>query len=302
MEHDFKNPYSMTFAGIPDNYAAYENSRFVLIPAGYDRTTSYGSGARRGPQAILDASRHMELFDEETKTNTYEEGIFLCSEIESSAEGPDKFIERVEHISRQVLDDSKIPIVLGGEHTVSLGNIRACKERSEKLTVVQIDAHADLRDQFGGSAYSHACVMRRAVDLGCHLVQVGIRSMSDEEFNWVESNDDICRMYYARDVKSNLNVNWVQDIVSPIDTPVYLTIDLDGLDPSIMPSTGTPEPGGLSWYEVLELLRELCRLTNIIGFDVVELAPIASIHAPDFLVARLLYRLMGYISLKEKIG
>ncbi len=289
-------PAKLTFAGIPDETALYASSRYVIIPAGYDRTTSYGSGARRGPQAILDASMQVELFDEELERNTFEDGIFLSAPLESPAQGPQSIVHSVHRVASQVLLDGKIPVVLGGEHTVSLGSIQACKERCGELTVVQIDAHADLRDEYEGTPYSHACVMRRASEMGCHLIQLGIRSLSQEEMTWLRQHPDHSKLIYARDLAGKIEADRLQELFERIREPVYLTIDLDGLDPSIMPATGTPEPGGFSWYETLQLLRVLTRLTTIIGFDIVELAPLAGIHAPDFLAARLLYRLMGYIS------
>ena len=295
------NPAVFTFGDIPVEYARYESSHYVLIPAGYDRTTSYGTGARRGPQAIFEASKQVELYDEELHRNTYRDGIFICRPIEVPADGPERVIASIADVAKSVVNDGKIPVVLGGEHTVSLGSIQACNIFHPSLTVVQIDAHSDLRDQYEGSPYSHACVMRRVAEIGCPLVQIGIRSQSEEEALWIEHHSDRCRVYYARDIANSPDSAWIHSMIESIQGPVYLTIDIDGLDPSLVPATGTPEPGGLSWYQTLQILRELCRANTIIGFDLVELAPIPGFHASDFLAARLLYRLMGYVSLGSKL-
>ena len=294
-------PATFTFADIPESAARYETSRFVLIPAGYDRTTSYGSGAHRGPAAIFEAAKQVELYDEELRRNTYLDGIWVCRSPELSAEGPHRIVESTAELVEAALRDGKIPVILGGEHTVSLGGIQACQAAHTPLTVVQIDAHADLRDQYEGSPYSHACVMRRAADMGCRLVQIGIRSLSEEEAIWLDHNPEKSRIHYARDIVNRPDPTWIRTLAESIRTPVYLTIDIDGLDPSIAPATGTPEPGGLSWYQTLQVLRELCRANTIIGFDLVELSPIPGFLAPDYLAARLLYRLMGYVSLGSKL-
>ncbi len=281
--------FSTKFAGLAEAFSDYKEARFVVLPVPYEKTTSYGKGTINGPEAIIDASRFMELYDEELKANTAESGIATLKPLVVD-DAPEVLTEELRKSCAKILRDGKFPVVLGGEHTISLGVLLAVKESFKDVTVLQFDAHADLRDEYGGSKYSHACVMGRIRE---HVpaVQVGIRSYSDDEVEKVErerKNIFIASEMHERDC--------VKDIISRLGKNVYVTFDVDAFDPSIMPSTGTPEPGGLGWYDVLRILREVSNKRNIVGFDAVELAPNPSVKAPDYMIARLIYRVMGYVN------
>ncbi len=271
------------------------DARFVVVPVPYDLTSTYQSGSRRGPQAIIEASTNMELYDEELKKETYLAGIHTSTPVVVDARGPKHMISAVrKKISRIVFAD-KIPVMLGGEHSISLGAVQAVYEKYPKLTVLQLDAHADLRDSYQGTPYNHACVGRQVADF-CQLVQVGIRSMSKEEGDYLPKSK--VKSYSAEDVFNN--DKWAETVCKHLRGDVYVTIDLDVFDPSIMSATGTPEPGGLYWRDVLKLLKMASACCTIRGFDVVELAPLPGMVAPDFMAAKLIYRLMGYITGKDK--
>ncbi|GAB4365764.1 MAG: agmatinase [Deltaproteobacteria bacterium] len=287
-------PYSVSFGGIPEKYAAWKNAAFVVIPFPIDFTTTYMAGTRNGPRAILDASTHMELFDEENKIEPYRAGIFVSPEIPVHTTGPLAMLKGVEKRVNAVLRAGKFPILLGGEHSGTCGAVAALAKRYGDLTVLQFDAHADLRDAYLGTPWNHACVGRRVVDAGAKLVQVGVRSMSEEEDRYLRRTETI-KTFYASEVRDNL-ADVTRGIVSSLSGNVYITIDLDAFDPGIMPSVGTPEPGGLDWFDAIDILRDVMRADcNVVGFDIMELSPIPGIVAPDFLAARLCYRLMGWI-------
>jgi len=281
----------MNFGGIEEKYADREAATFAVIPVPYDLTTTYQSGSRRGPAAILDASCNMELYDEELDRETYLAGICTFAPVEAEAAGPEPMVRKVEERVAEALQGGKIPVVLGGEHSISLGAVRALKGRYPNLSVLQFDAHADMRDSYQGSPYSHACIARRAREV-CPVVQVGIRSMSAEEAAFLKTSP--VKTWSVETIRSGSD--WPEALSRDLSEDVYVTIDLDVFDPSIMPSTGTPEPGGLLWHEVLSVLREVSRRRRVRGFDVVELAPLPGIVAPDFLAAKLAYRMMGYIA------
>lgn len=258
----------------------YKNAKVVIFPVPYSSTTYWKSGTKDGPQAIIEASRHIEFYDLETKKDVSKYGIFTMELLEPSKNSPEETIARIKNVVDRLLQDKKIPIMLGGEHSITLGAVQAFKDKFSDFSVLQIDAHSDLRDEFEGTKYHHACVMKRIKDLGISISQVGIRSASEgEEFE---------NAFFAPDLP-------VDKIVSSLKDNVYLTFDLDALDPSIMFSTGTPEPGGLGWYETLNLLKEVCRKKKVIGADIVELDPIPGFHAPDFLAAKLVYKIISYI-------
>lgn len=277
------------FLGIPRKFSDYSNSRFVILPVAYEQTTTYKAGTKEGPQALITASKQVELFDEELTAEPYKTGVHTTQELEPTSRGPEEMIKRIHQAGRQLLKDRKVVVMLGGEHTISIGLIKACKEKYKNLTVLQMDAHADLRQSFQGSQFSHACTMRRVREF-VPAVQVGIRNISLEEHNWVKKNK--IRLFYAREKDKNS----AGQIINSLSDNVYLTFDLDFLDPSIMPSVGTPEPGGYLWYETLDLLKTLSQKVNIVGFDVVELCPQPGNIAPDFLAAKLTYKLIGYIA------
>jgi agmatinase len=287
---DGKKEKTMNFGGIYPE-CSLRDAQFVVIPVPYDLTSTYQPGSRRGPAAIIEASTNMELYDEELKKETYLAGIHTASPVSVDARGPKYMIRAVrKKISRVVLQN-KIPVMLGGEHSISLGAVQAVAEKYPKLTVLQLDAHADLRDSYQGTPYNHACVARQVAEF-CDLVQVGIRSMSREEGDFLPQSK--VKSYSADYVFENKN--WAQTVAGHLKGDIYITIDLDVFDPSIMSATGTPEPGGLTWRDVLQLLRLVSRKGTIRGFDVVELAPLPGVVAPDFMAAKLIYRLMGYMT------
>jgi len=287
----------MNFGGIEEKYAAWEAATFAVIPVPYDLTTTYQSGSRRGPAAILDASGNMELYDEELDRETYLAGICTFAPVEAEAAGPEPMVRKVEERVAEALQGGKIPVVLGGEHSISLGAVRALKKEYPNLSVLQLDAHADMRDSYQGSPYSHACIARRAREV-CPVVQVGIRSLSAEEAVFLKAHP--VKTWSVETIRSGSD--WPEALARDLSEDVFVTIDLDVLDPSIMPSTGTPEPGGLLWHEALSVLREVSRRRRVRGFDVVELAPLPGIVAPDFLAAKLTYRMMGYLAQAVESG
>ena len=280
------------FLGLPAELSDPEGARFVVVPVPYDGAASYGVGARFGPQAILDASREIELFDDELSHQPCSVGIHTRPSVEPHSGGPEAMAERVEAEMSSLFAAGQFPVLLGGDHSITIGAVRAAVERYPELTLVQIDAHADLRDHYQSTPYSHACIARRAADMGAKLVQIGIRSLSQEEADWLGRHPEAITVY-ARDLWENLDQ--ADQAIDAIDGPVYLTFDVDALDPSIMPATGTPEPGGLTWPQTLALLRRLCRQGEVIGADIVELAPIPGISAPNVLTAKLAYKLIGYV-------
>jgi agmatinase len=281
----------MNFGGIDTEYAALETAAFVVVPVPYDLTTTYQGGARKGPAAIIEASCNMELYDEELDREIYKSGIHTLPPLEAVASGPEGMLERVEQAVSGVFDLGKIPVMLGGEHSITLGAVRAARKRYSKLSVLHLDAHADMRESYQGSPFSHACIGRRMREL-CPVVQAGIRSMSIEEAAFIRKRN--VPVFSAADIRKDRT--WVGKVLRHLSRDVFISVDLDALDPSVMPATGTPEPGGLTWHDVLGLIREVCRKRNVVGFDIVELAPIPGMVAPDFLAARLTYRMMGYVS------
>lgn len=280
-------PYN--FCGLPPEYSSWENSRVFLLPVPYEQTTSYQGGTRNGPSAILAASRYLELYDEELDQELHPVGIHTLPEMEPHMAGPEAMVQRVQETVSSLLAEDRMVALLGGEHSLSVGAVRAYRERYPQLSVLHLDAHADLRDAYEETPYSHACALRRIVE---HVpaVHVGIRSLSQEEMRFIRQRG--LPVIFAREVFQGKD--WHQRVLSHLSPEVYLTIDLDVLDPSIMPSVGTPEPGGLLWYPVLELIREVTQQKQIVGFDVVELAPLPGLVAPDFLAAKLVYKIIGY--------
>ena len=284
----------MNFGGIDPEYEAIEQAAFVVVPVPYDLTTTYQGGARKGPAAILEASCNMELYDEELDAESYRAGIHTVPPLEAVAAGPEGMLERVEEAIDGVFELGKIPVMLGGEHSITLGAVRAAVKRFPKLSVLHLDAHADMRSSYQGTPYSHACIGRRMKEL-CPVVQVGIRSMSVEEAVFLRKRT--VPFFSAAAIRKDRG--WVGKVLRHLSRDVYISVDLDAFDPSVMPATGTPEPGGMLWYDVLDVIREVCRKRRIVGFDIVELAPIPGMVAPDFLAARLAYRMMGYLSKKS---
>ncbi len=275
-----------TFGGIPEENAQYASSKVVLVPVPYDGTSTYGKGADKGPDAILDAAENMELYDIETGTEVYLNGIFLAPAVteDGSAEA---MVEAVDKAISSYLEDGKFVSMLGGEHSVSIGSMRAFRRKYPNLNVLQLDAHSDLRPEYLGTTCNHACAMHEAARES-KAVQVGIRSMDTVELPFVKKEN----FFTSYAIRSN--PNWKEDVLARLEGDVYITIDLDAFDPSIMPSTGTPEPGGLFWNETLDLLKMVYKKCNVVGFDIVELAPIEGFSGPDFMASKLYYKLIAY--------
>ncbi|MEK6791973.1 MAG: agmatinase [Deltaproteobacteria bacterium] len=288
------------FGGLSREILDKQVPRFSVLPVPYDLTASYVSGMRNGPRAIIEASTHMELYDDELGLESFEAGIETLPFLESTAVGPDKMIHRVQEAADWILDAGRIPVILGGEHSVTLGMVRALLERYPKMSVLQLDAHADMRDSYQGSPYNHACVARRISEL-CPIVQVGVRSLSIEEAEFMASEKTRpkkskgIKTWYARDMFGPKGFS-LDKVVAGLTGEVCITIDLDCFDPAIMPATGTPEPGGFDWYGALAVLKKVIEKRRVVGFDVVELCPLPGNIAPDFLAAKLVYKIMGYIA------
>jgi agmatinase len=276
------------FGELPEPFADPARARVAIIPVPYDGTSTWLKGADRGPQAILEASAHLELYDIETASEPYRRGILTDPPV-SEGSSPEAMARAVEQRVAGHLAAGRFPVVLGGEHSVSIGAMRAAAARYGQVSFLQLDAHADLRPEYEGSPYNHACVMARARELG-PIVQVGIRSMDVAEKEGLDPR----RVFYAEHLAAGrARRGWARQVVRRLTARVYLTVDLDVLDPAVLPSTGTPEPGGLGWYQLLELARLVCRERELVGFDVVELAP-SEAKAPDFLAAKLVYKLLAY--------
>jgi len=267
--------------------SSYEEAYIHIIPVEMEKSVSYGGGTAAGPRAILEASLQLEAFD--GKTVPGQAGMFTHEPIKCQAVEVEEDLEVISAEVSKVLQKNGLPVILGGEHTVTLGVLRAFAAAGKKIGVVQFDAHADLRDSYEDNPLSHACVMRRVHEMGLPFVQIGIRSLSQEEY----------RFRRAHNIQSldaaDLYTGGIPAEVLPWDFPehIYITFDVDCFDASIMPATGTPEPGGLTWYQVMEILHKVFAKRNVCGFDVVELAPIPTMHAPDFTTAKLIYKLIG---------
>jgi len=274
------------YAGIDDEYAGIDKASIVLIPVPYDGTSTWQKGADKGPAAFLDASRNMELYDIETDTEVYHHGVYLADPVTVNS-SPEAMVEAVYETTKKYIKKNKFVTLFGGEHSVSIGSIRAFNDLFENLSVLQIDAHADLRKEYDGSTCNHACAVYEASQK-TNLVQVGIRSMDSIE---VGVNDDE-KIFYAHEMAQD--DYWQETATEALGENVFITIDLDAFDPSICPSTGTPEPGGLFWYETLDFLKMVFKEKNVVGFDIVELCPNPTERSSDFLAAKLYYKMLSY--------
>jgi agmatinase len=277
------------FADIPEKYTNFENAKVVVLPIGYEVTASYLKGTKNGPKAIIGASHYVELYDEELKDEIYKIGIHTLPLI-LSEESPHHMIELVSSKVSQLYKQDKFILSLGGEHSITIGIIKGLKDYYQNLSVLILDAHADLRDEYEGEKLSHACVSRRISEM-FPLTIVGIRSLSSEEAEFIDSHSINC--FY--DVQLKKDRDWHDKVISTLSNNIYLSLDLDVFDPSVMPSIGTPEPGGFDWYEMIYFLRKLCEERNIISFDMVELCPQIGFVGSEFTAAKLAYKLLGYI-------
>jgi agmatinase len=277
------------FGGTMPTTTNFEQARVVILPVPLDRTTSYMSGTRNGPHEILVASSHLELWDEETATDVHRIGIFTLPEMEFAFGSLDEVMHEIRRVAAELVSRGKFPFVLGGEHSITAPVVAAVADRHPGLSVLQIDAHADLRETYMGTPHNHACAMRRVHEYA-HTTQVGIRSLSAEEAAAAPTLPT--EIFYDCDMRQD--ERWIDRVVESLSETVYITIDCDGMDPAIMPATGTPEPGGLSWYETLALLRKVIESRRVVGCDLVELSPIPGLVAPNFLCAKLIYKILSY--------
>ena len=277
------------FGGASPTTTDFESARVVILPIPLDRTTSYVPGTRTGPQEILVASSHMELWDEETETDVHGIGIYTLPGLELPYAGMDEVMQEIRRVASELVNRGKFPVVLGGEHSITAPVVAAMAARHPGLSVLQIDAHADLRDSFMGTPHNHACAMRRVLEYA-RCTQVGIRSLSTEEAAAAPALPT--EIFY--DFNMRRDEDWIERVVGSLSETVYITIDCDGFDPAIMPAVGTPEPGGLTWYEGLALLRRVIDSRRVVGCDIVELCPMPGNVAPNFLCAKLIYKILSY--------
>jgi agmatinase len=281
------------FGDIGEDWAGYKKSKVCIIQAPFEGALSYVKGTAGGPKAIIDASMNMELFDDELQSETYKIGIYTGPPLEFEPDhAPEKVVAKVKEATLEALHANKFPVILGGEHSVTIGAVKAAKETSNKLSVLHLDAHYDLKDEYMGSKYNHACVARRIRHIA-PIVEVGVRSISKEEKDFLTASPSNVAAISVYDILETHD--WKKKAADLLSDTVYITIDLDVLDPSIMPSVGTPEPGGIGWYEFLDFLQVVIKDKKVIGFDVVELSPKNGFEAADFLAAKLIYKLLGYI-------
>ena len=290
-----KNPHfylPFNFGAIPHELAEYDVSKVAILPVPYDATTTYQPGTRNGPRALIEASRCLEFYDEETGRNFSGIGVCTLDEMEV-VDDAGKMVNRVYEAVKVLLGDGKKTVVIGGEHSISSGSVKAHMEKYPDLTVLHVDAHADMRDELAENRFNHGCVARRISEM-CPLVSVGVRSIAQEEIDHIRSSNGRIKVFFAKDIHSGSS--WMEEVVKSLGNGrnVYITIDLDAFDTSIMPSVGTPQPGGLGWYQMLEFMRRIAAAKNVVGFDVTELMPIPGNHAPDVLAAKLVYKLIGY--------
>lgn len=281
------------YADINEEYTGFKKAKVVVLRVPYEKTATYKKGTIDGPSAIIEASKKMELYDDELNQETYKIGIHTMAPLEVEELKPEDMVEKVYQSTLELLKANKFPVMLGGEHSVSIGSVKAFKEIYPNISVLHLDAHYDMRDEYFGSKFNHGCVARRISEI-CPIVQAGTRSLSKEEkdFLGTQANGRVKTI----SVYDILEMPLWKDIISNNLTEfVYVSIDLDVFDPSLMPAVGTPEPGGIGWYETLDLLREVSKDRKIVGFDVVELCPIKDQVASDFLAAKLIYRLLGYV-------
>jgi len=276
------------FAGLAPPYSNLQQAKTVILPVPYDSTSEWRGGSRHGPQAIIDASQYLELYDLELDREIYKVGICTLPEVEPLLSSPQDMIDRVYQVIKGLIQEEKFVVLLGGEHSLSLGAVRAFKEAFPGLSVLQLDAHADLRDAYLGTKYSQACVMRRIFEL-CPISQVGVRSLSREEKQFLTQNK--LTPFYMSDLASNIAS--IDQIVDSLSEDVYVTIDVDVLDPSIMPAVGTPEPDGMSWRQVLDIIEAVALHKHVVGFDLMEFCPGEGPSSCAFLLAKLAYKLIG---------
>jgi agmatinase len=281
------------FLGLESPFSDYTSARYCVIPAPFGKTTSYGKGTERGPAALIESSRYVEFYDCETDSEPFRDGIYTCEPVPAASS--EQVLAALESKVTEVLRDSKLPIMIGGEHSLSAAPMRALANVHSDFSVLQFDAHADLRHAYEGNLLSHASVMARAKEIPQlrNIVAVGLRAIDIEERDAGVRED----MFFDHELRGN----WAERALARLQSDnVYISFDVDAFGTELMPSTGTPEPGGINWFQALEMLRLVCERKTIIGFDVVELAPIEHLPAPDFLAAKLVYKIMAYMSKTQR--
>ncbi len=274
------------YGDLPKEFSTFENSKIILIPVPYDGTTTWIKGSDKGPKAIIDASVNLEMYDIDTDSEVHKLGIHTAEPV-TEASSPEAMVDEVYTRVKALFKKKKFPVVIGGEHTVSIGAFKAASEQFSDLTILQFDAHADMKDESNGTKYSQKTVMARASEMA-PVVQVGIRSMSAAEREDIKPD---C-VFYAMQIYDQST--WMYELLNKLSRNVYITIDLDVLNPSIMASTGTPEPGGMNWFDIINILKKISEQVNIVGFDITELVPNKENKAPDYLAAKLIYTMLTY--------
>lgn len=287
--------YPNNFFELVDPLSNYESSKVVILPVPYEKTTTYVEGTKKGPNALLDASLAVELYDGELDKDVCEVGICTLNEL-NIGEKPEIMADIVHKNVKKLIDDNKFPVVVGGEHSITFGCVKAFAEKYDELSILQIDAHADLKEENNGSRFNHGCTMKRCLDVCKSLVPVGVRSLNHDEADFAKESK--IKIFWAKDIEDN--DDWFDDAISRLSKNVYITIDLDGFDPSWMRAVGNPEPGGLQYYPTLRFLRKICKEKNVVGFDVVELCPKKDEVSSDFAAAKILYKLIGYVFDKKQ--
>lgn len=282
------------FLAIDEQYSNYENSKIAILPAPYEATTSYGKGTAKGPMAILDASHYVEFFDEEMNRELcFELGICSLKELDFKNKKGAKALNHIYKSVKKLIDDGKFVITLGGEHSISTAPIQAHYDSYPNMSILHFDAHSDLREEYEGSKYSHASFAARVSEFTKDITQVGIRAQCKDEYDFIKANG--IKTFYAYEIRNGkYGYDWDSKIIDSLKENVYITFDVDFLDPSIMPSTGTPEPQGFYWDETVKLFKKLSQKRKVVGFDVVELSPRKDFSFPDFLTAKLIYKMLNY--------
>jgi len=285
------HPPALHFLGLSEFETSFEKAKFIVIPIPYDSTASYRPGSRNGPQSILLASQNLELFDLESQSEPYQIGIYTLAQVEPTRGSVLETLTSITNITQKILELKKIPVLLGGEHTITIGSTNTF---SEDVIVVSLDAHSDLRDNYLGDQYCHASVMRRIIDQGKLVLEVGVRSMSKEEFDLIQQNH--LPVYTTETLRQQGIQQIIQELKEQVaGRKVYLSIDMDVFDPSEAPGVSTPEPGGLDYFNTVELIQNICQSTHIVGCDLVEVTPIPGNNITEFLAAKILYKTLGYI-------
>ena len=282
------------FLALDKEFSSYKDSYITILPIPYESTTSFGKGAARGPAAILDASHYVEFFDEELNRELcFEKGISTIKSLNLERKKGKKAVEYICEVIQELINDGKYVVTLGGEHTISIAPIKVHLDFYKDMSVLQFDAHSDLRDRYKGKRYSHACFAARILELTTEIIQVGVRAQSKEEYNFIKEKK--INTFYAYEIRNGkYGTNWQEAVIKLLKEKVYVTFDVDYFDPSLMPSTGTPEPNGFFWDETIKFLKTLGQERKVIGFDVVELAPIKEFSSPDYLAAKLIYKMLNY--------